>query len=111
MIFLDRLPIFFEDVYKRQLLELEPVTGRTHQLRVHCADGGFPILGDPQYGTPASQAVSAQRGFSTQQLCAARLIFPHPMTGAAITLHSRRSVSLFPANFSGSPCQERKLDV
>ena len=93
------------------LLELEPVTGRTHQLRVHCADGGFPILGDPQYGTPASQAVSAQRGFSTQQLCAARLIFPHPMTSAAIALHSRRSVSLFPANFSGAPCQERKLDV
>lgn len=93
------------------LLELEPVTGRTHQLRVHCADGGFPILGDPQYGTPASQAVSAQRGFSTQQLCAARLLFPQPMTGAAITLRSRQSVSLFPANFSGAPCQERKLDV
>jgi tRNA pseudouridine32 synthase/23S rRNA pseudouridine746 synthase len=33
------------------LLELRPVTGRTHQLRVHCQAGGFPILGDPIYGT------------------------------------------------------------
>jgi tRNA pseudouridine32 synthase/23S rRNA pseudouridine746 synthase len=31
-------------------LALEPVTGRTHQLRVHCAEGGWPILGDPIYG-------------------------------------------------------------
>jgi tRNA pseudouridine32 synthase/23S rRNA pseudouridine746 synthase len=33
------------------LLELRPVTGRTHQLRVHCEASGFPILGDPIYGT------------------------------------------------------------
>ncbi len=32
-------------------LALEPVTGRTHQLRVHCADMGWPILGDAIYGT------------------------------------------------------------
>ncbi len=31
-------------------LELKPVTGRTHQLRVHCAESGWPILGDPIYG-------------------------------------------------------------
>lgn len=31
-------------------LELRPYTGRTHQLRVHCATQGFPILGDPIYG-------------------------------------------------------------
>ncbi len=35
-------------------LELRPQTGRTHQLRVHCAAAGFPVLGDPVYGrTPA----------------------------------------------------------
>jgi tRNA pseudouridine32 synthase/23S rRNA pseudouridine746 synthase len=33
------------------LLELRPITGRTHQLRVHCAAAGWPILGDPIYGT------------------------------------------------------------
>jgi len=32
-------------------LELEPLTGRTHQLRVHCAEMGWPILGDAVYGT------------------------------------------------------------
>lgn len=32
-------------------LALEPLTGRTHQLRVHCAEMGFPIVGDSIYGT------------------------------------------------------------
>jgi tRNA pseudouridine32 synthase/23S rRNA pseudouridine746 synthase len=32
-------------------LALEPLTGRTHQLRVHCAESGFPVLGDNIYGT------------------------------------------------------------
>jgi 23S rRNA pseudouridine1911/1915/1917 synthase len=35
------------------LVELKPVTGRTHQLRVHCAAIGHPIIGDPVYGTPS----------------------------------------------------------
>ena len=35
-------------------LELEPKTGRTHQLRVHCAASGWPILGDPIYGVAGS---------------------------------------------------------
>ncbi|MBJ6126637.1 RluA family pseudouridine synthase [Microvirga splendida] len=40
-----------EDDRRLTLLELRPVTGRTHQLRVHCQASGFPILGDPIYGT------------------------------------------------------------
>ena len=40
------------------LVELEPLTGRTHQLRLHCAYLGCPILGDPQYGTEESQRYS-----------------------------------------------------
>jgi tRNA pseudouridine32 synthase / 23S rRNA pseudouridine746 synthase len=40
----------------RTLLELTPLTGRTHQLRVHCAANGFPILGDPIYGNGARDA-------------------------------------------------------
>ena len=35
----------------RTVLELRPITGRTHQLRVHCAAAGWPILGDAIYGT------------------------------------------------------------
>lgn len=69
-------------------LELRPVTGRTHQLRVHCAHMGHPILGDPQYGTEASQQFSAELGLSHQMLCAKRLEFPHPMTGEPMTLES-----------------------
>ena len=73
------------------LLALEPVTGRTHQLRVHCAHMGFPILGDPQYGTAESQAFSEKLGYSHQQLCAKRLKFIHPITGDELTIESTLS--------------------
>lgn len=74
------------------LLELHPLTGRTHQLRVHCAYEGFPILGDPQYGTEASMAFSETQGLTHQQLCARALTFPHPLTGERIRLESARNV-------------------
>lgn len=69
-------------------LTLQPVTGRTHQLRVHCAHMGFPILGDPQYGNEASAALSASFGISSQMLCAKRLEFVHPITGVNMVLES-----------------------
>ena len=62
-------------------LWLQPVTGRTHQLRVHCAYKGFPILADPQYGTK----IPGQ----SQHLCAKTITFPHPITGAEITITSQ----------------------
>ena len=55
------------------LLELIPQTGRTHQLRVHLAHLGHPILGDPRYG--------ATMGFPRQALHAHRLGFKHPHGG------------------------------
>ena len=67
-------------------LELRPITGRTHQLRVHCAHMGFPILGDPQYATEASLARSKSLGLSGQLLCAYSLEFYHPMTDQPITV-------------------------
>lgn len=69
-------------------LALQPVTGRTHQLRVHCAHMGFPILGDPQYGNPQSRAFSNKMGLLTQQLCAYSLEFNHPITGQKLHLFS-----------------------
>ncbi|MBU2091231.1 MAG: RNA pseudouridine synthase, partial [Alphaproteobacteria bacterium] len=36
-------------------LELKPLTGRTHQLRIHCSSMGWPILGDPVYGPVAGE--------------------------------------------------------
>lgn len=65
---------------------LQPVTGRTHQLRVHCAYKGFPILGDPQYGSEASLALSEKLGLTGQMLCAKTLRFPHPVTGVELEI-------------------------
>lgn len=73
-------------------LQLQPITGRTHQLRVHCAHIGCPILGDPQYGTAESLALSADFGLPHQQLCAVSLTFPHPMTGETVELHTRQKI-------------------
>ncbi len=73
----------------RSKLALQPITGRTHQLRVHCAYMGFPILGDPQYGSEASCALSRQMGLSYQRLCAKELVFSHPITGQEMVLISR----------------------
>ena len=77
-------------------LALTPVTGRTHQLRLHCAYMGFPILGDPQYGTPESQAFSAQWALTGQLLCACSLKLDHPVTGAPLVLRSRLDATLEP---------------
>ena len=74
------------------VLELEPVTGRTHQLRLHCAYMGYPILGDPQYGSEDSQAFSKNLGLTHQQLCARELIFNHPITGDRMHLVSNMDV-------------------
>jgi tRNA pseudouridine32 synthase / 23S rRNA pseudouridine746 synthase len=61
-------------------LALAPLTGRSHQLRVHCADLGHPILGDPLYGDPTT----ADR----LQLHAERIGFRHPDGGAPVAFAS-----------------------
>ena len=73
-------------------LELCPVTGRTHQLRLHCAYMGYPILGDPQYATEASRSLSQSLGLFTQRLCAKELRLPHPVTGEPLCLRSKMDV-------------------
>ncbi|WP_148714778.1 RluA family pseudouridine synthase [Chitinolyticbacter meiyuanensis] len=62
---------------------LEPVTGRTHQLRVHMQWLGHPILGDTLYAQPAAQAKSGRL-----LLHAAVLELPHPVTGEAMRWES-----------------------
>ncbi len=69
-------------------LALRPVTGRTHQLRLHCAHVGHPILGDPQYGSGESLAFSGTLGLPYQMLCAKKLEFRHPITGEELILES-----------------------
>lgn len=75
-------------------LELRPVTGRTHQLRVHCGYKGWPILGDPQYGSVQSCTFSRELGLTHQLLCAKRLEFTHPVTGEEMYLQSGMDVEL-----------------
>ena len=79
---------------KRKLckLALEPVTGRTHQLRLHCMHRGFPILGDPQYNSPESADLSAEMGLEYQLLCAKMLELEHPITGENLVIHSTMDV-------------------
>lgn len=72
----------------RTLLELQPITGRTHQLRLHCAHAGYPILGDPQYGSQESQALSLQLGYTYQRLCAKSVALIHPITEEKIIIVS-----------------------
>lgn len=62
------------------LLALRPITGRTHQLRLHCFHMGFPILGDPQYCSVESAALSREMGLTHQLLLAHSLEFNHPIT-------------------------------
>ena len=62
-----------------EMVEAEPLTGRTHQIRVHAAEKGFPILGDTLYGgTPAARVY----------LHAAELRFRHPASGEELTFRA-----------------------
>ncbi len=64
-------------------LECRLETGRTHQVRVHCASIGHPLLGDPVYGRDpkALRPILENLGFHRQALHAASLGFIHPATG------------------------------
>ena len=68
------------------LIECRLETGRTHQVRVHCASIGHALLGDPVYGrTPkALRPLLDRLDFRRQALHAARLGFRHPITGETL---------------------------
>ncbi len=68
------------------LVEAEPVTGRTHQIRVHAAHAGHPLLGDDKYGSRESQKLAASLGLSRLFLHAASLTFPEPTSGRPVQI-------------------------
>jgi 23S rRNA pseudouridine1911/1915/1917 synthase len=81
------------------LIECRLLTGRTHQIRVHLAHIGHPLIGDPAYGTRAGRplahtgaragpAGAAIAGFPRQALHARLLGFTHPVTGELLTFDS-----------------------
>jgi tRNA pseudouridine32 synthase/23S rRNA pseudouridine746 synthase len=68
------------DSFSASLIELEPVTGRTHQLRVHLQSIGHPMLGDSLYAPPDIKALSPRLLLHAQELA-----FVHPFTEQALT--------------------------
>ncbi|MCK9170400.1 MAG: RluA family pseudouridine synthase [Treponema sp.] len=65
------------DGIRVQYIEARPLTGRTHQIRVHLSSLGMPIMGDELYGGPAAERIF---------LHAQSLVFPHPVTGLPVVV-------------------------
>jgi len=70
------------------LLEVKLLTGRTHQIRVHLAHAGHPVLGDDKYGDFELNRALARQGVKRLFLHARQLAFKHPIDGKAISLKS-----------------------
>ena len=66
------------------LLELRLLTGRTHQIRVHLAHAGHPVLGDDKYGDFELNKALQKRGVNRLLLHACSLSLRHPLSGAAL---------------------------
>ena len=65
-------------------VELQPITGRTHQLRIHLSKAGHPIVGDKMY--LGEQKTILGKGVL---LCAFRLVFQHPITGEELKVQAK----------------------
>ena len=65
------------------LLDIRPITGRTHQIRVHLAASGHPVVGDSRYGRKKKQS-----GCPRLFLHAHRLAFTHPSSGEKVSFQS-----------------------
>ena len=69
-------------------LEVRLLTGRTHQIRVHLAYAGHPLLGDDKYGDFDLNHRLQKQGMKRLLLHASRLSFPHPLTGETLKLEA-----------------------
>jgi 23S rRNA pseudouridine955/2504/2580 synthase len=75
-------------------VEIQLLTGRTHQARVHLAHIGLPIAGDRKYGDREANRRFRERGLRRVFLHAASLRFPHPVTGATVEVAAPLPVEL-----------------
>jgi 23S rRNA pseudouridine955/2504/2580 synthase len=76
------------------LLSAELMTGRTHQIRVHLAHLGFPIVGDEKYGDFALNKALRKHGLKRMFLHAERVRFKHPVSGEPLTLEAPLAADL-----------------
>ena len=70
------------------LIEAKPITGRTHQIRVHCQHMGHPIVGDPKYGLDDVNLIQRQLGLNRLFLHAAQLRLVDPSTDKKIDVRA-----------------------
>lgn len=75
-----------EELPGATLLKVQLETGRTHQIRVHLAAIGHPLVGDTEYG--ADRKTAARLGLERQWLHASRLAFRHPRTGLDVAVQA-----------------------
>jgi 23S rRNA pseudouridine955/2504/2580 synthase len=76
------------------LVEVSPKTGRTHQIRVHAAYLGFPIIGDERYGDADRNRLFRKLGLKRLFLHASSLEFEHPRTGRIMRIDAPLDDSL-----------------
>ena len=97
--------VVLETLPRGLLVEARPRTGRKHQIRVHLAEGGLPILGDPVYGD--------RRAAPRLMLHATRLALRHPITGERLVIESpwpssfRRAIEAMRSGSGPQPPRER----
>ena len=68
------------------MVEASPKTGRTHQIRVHAASLGHPIVGDERYGVDEVNKLFKNKGYKRMFLHAETLTFLHPVTEAPMRI-------------------------
>ena len=77
-----------ESLQGATLVEASPVTGRTHQIRVHARIAGCPLLGDDKYGIDVINEKLKRKGLRRLCLHAAKLTFLHPVTEQQMTVEA-----------------------
>lgn len=77
-----------ERLEQATLVQASPVTGRTHQIRVHCQYTGHPIAWDDRYGDPRFDAYTKKTGLNRLFLHAANIKFRHPKTEEVMEINA-----------------------